>query len=302
MGAQTTLVTCKPPIDESEEFFSAIVNDIKKVPILLLSERGWGKSTALKTIIKRCKESHQDISVKIFDVSMSWFKTSPTKYRQLVTVEKIKAGQVVNVGDCIYEMGLLNEAQRRMFVGTIINQDYKKAYNLKLMDEKAFDGLPWNVYLFEEANTYFSSFSFRVKDWVSPVLSDFISVGRNYKLSAFLVATAEQGELAPSLRRRIRRIYGRLVAEDDIARVRRQDKDMANYLSKEIQRFNFIYLGDRFYGPVLIPDEVKTAAIDFPLDNIPVQKGGNPNFWREVFFGAVSVFAVWAFLSYFGVI
>jgi hypothetical protein len=265
---QTVLVEKKA---NGGDFYGAVTSDIKSSLIQFVSERGWGKSTALKNIVKRCMEKDPNIQFYAFDTSQSWYKKAPLKYRQLVTREKIKTGQVANIPDCVYEIGSLSEAERRVFLGIIIKQHYERRYQLSLSDPEAFNRLPWCVYILEEANVYFGSFSLRMKDWVTPVLQDFVSVGRNYKMSAFLVATAEQGEISPSLRRRSRRIYGKLVAEGDIAIVRRTDKAMAEYLAKDIPRFNFIYWGESFIGPIRVLDTVTETPADYIMKTPPIQ-------------------------------
>ena len=306
MVTQQTLITCKPPEGEDKAFYDAIINDIQKDILQFISMRGHGKSTSLKTIVKKCREAHPELQWLIFDVSQTWYESAPVKYRQLVTRERIKAGQIVSVPDCVYEMGSLTEQERRMFVGTIIAQVYRRRYNMKLNDPIAYAQLPTMVFVVEESNVVFGSYSFRVKDWISPVLADFVSVGRNYKLSAILVATVEEGEMSPSLRRRSRRIYGRLVAEGDIARVRKNNKAMAKYLSEEIPRFNFVYWGDRFFGPVKVPNEVKTPAKDYiPAESIAQPKGatdGGIFFLKTLGWFAFFLFAFYMFLSYFGVL
>lgn len=296
METQTTLT---PNVDESEAFFRAINKDIIKNPIQFLSERGHGKSSTLKTIVKRCREARTDVVFYIFDPSTTWYESAPVKYRQFVTVDRINAGQTVNVGDCVYEIGSLTEAQRRTFVGSMIAQHYKARYEMKINNPAEFAKLPTIVYVIEESNCIFGSFSFRIRDWISPILSDFISIGRNYKLSAIMVATAEEGEMAPSLRRRTRRIYGRLVAEGDVARVRRKDKAMANYLSKEIPRFHFVYDGDRFFGPIKVPDEVKLPAEDFPLPEATPQRVSNSSCLGWFMVGFIGVLGIYMLLKYF---
>ena len=296
---QTQLIEANT-VNEDEAFYNAIANDCPKNILQFISERGQGKSTALKTIIKRMRITNPELEFLVFDISQTWFQSAPLKYRQLVTVDKIRAGQVMNVSDCVYEMGELSEAQRRAFMGTIIAQIYKKRYEMKLNNPEEFAKLRTMIFVIEESNCVFGSYSFRQRDWISPILSDFVSVGRNYKLSAILVATVEVGEMAPSLRRRSRRIYGRLVAEGDISRVRRNNKEMAKFLSQEIPRFNFIYWGESgFIGPVKVPDEVKAPAIDYPLPEANPQGNNNPNFWSQLFFGVIGVFAIWAFITYF---
>jgi hypothetical protein len=293
---QTTLVEKVVASGDEREFYRAITSDVSKNIIQFISERGHGKSSALKTIVKRCRETHPELEFMAFDVSQSWYESAPLKYRQLVTLDKLRTGEIKNVVDCVYEMGSLSEAQRRQFIGTIIARIYKMRYEIKLNDPAAFAALPTLIFIIEESNVVFGSYSFRVKDWISPVLADFVSVGRNYKLSAILVATVEDGEMAPSLRRRSRRIYGRLVAEGDISRVRRNNKEMAKYLSQEISRFNFVYWGETFIGPVKVPDEVKTPAMDYiPREPVEEQVPFKIGFWGQFLIGAgiMALFLIW---------
>ena len=276
------------------EFYDKIAEDSKQVLIQLISEAGFGKTSSLRTIIAHCKKKHPDIVFKIFDISLAWFGCAPTKYRQFVTMDKIKLGQVANIDDCVYEIGRLTEEERRAFVGTIIGLDYRKRYELKLKTEqgteeerekakKIWGALPTLVMVYEESNIYFGSYSFRKNDEYSPMFQMFVSVGRNYKMRGFLVATAEIGEMAPSLRRRSRKIYGRLESEGDLAVVRRKNKDLAKYLI-EIPKYHFVYLSDKPYGPVKVPDLVKNVPEDYVVV-VPPQPQKR-SWWTEFIIGA----------------
>lgn len=278
----------------NEAFYSAVSKDITQVLVLFLSERGHGKSSSLKSIVQRCMKDHPEIVWKAVDPSQTWFHNSPLKYRQYVTREGMKKGLIKNVNNCVYEVGILTVAERRAFIGMIIAQDYQRAYNLRMNDPEGFKALPWTVYIVEEANTVFGSYSFTAKDAFSPILNDFVSVGRNFKLGAFLVGTAEDGEMAPSLRRRSRRIYGRLEAEGDLARIKRKDKALAHYLAAEIPRFHFVYYADKVYGPVRVPDDVKNIPVDYiPVDLKPHQDGHHFNVgWLQIliYLGIIAMF------------
>ena len=243
------------------EFYETITKDIQQTLIMFVSERGQGKSTSLKTIVQHCKNHHVELFFKIFDVSQSWYHKAPVKYRQQVTVEKLYKGQVSNIEDCVYEIGSLTKDERRAFVAFIIKNDWEERYNLKLENHGKLDKLPFIVYVLEEANVYVGSYSLRKNDHVSPILNDFISVGRNYKLSAFLVTTVEMGEMSPSLRDRSRKIYGRIISDRDFNAVKRRDKELAESL-KTLPKYHFVYMGDKTLGPVRIPDTVDFVPID----------------------------------------
>jgi len=228
---------------ENKGFYDQIAKDSKQSLILLVSEAGHGKSSSLKTIVAYCKEKRPDIVFFIFDVSQTWFHNAPTKYRQYVTMEKIQNRQIAHIHDCVYEIGSLPNEVKRAFVGTMLETEYTYRYNLKLkttqgtMEERKkakeeWDALPTLVVIAEEANIYWGSYSLRRSDPYTPVFQSFVSVGRNYKMRVCLVATAEQGEISTSLRRRVRRIFGRLISEGDLNRIRRKDKELSIYLKR----------------------------------------------------------------------
>jgi hypothetical protein len=295
MITQETLID--QPIQDTD-FFDKISEDIKKDLIILLSERGHGKSSSLRTIVDYCNKQHKDIYFKIFDVSQAWYHCAPVKYRQHITLEKIKTGQIANTCDCVYEIGALPQELRRAFVGEIVSQDWVKRYELKRQNPKALKNKPWIIYIFEEANVYFGSYSFRKNDQYSAILQDFVSVGRNYKLGAFLVATAEQGEISPSLRRRTKKIYGRIISDGDLRVIKRYSKGLSEYL-KQIPRFNFIYYNGKAYGPTHILDTVTNIPEDYVIEEseIEVKKGYNWSsfiFWVLFWLGLI-----WLFLEYF---
>lgn len=258
-------------VNSETEFYNKIAQDSKQALIQLVSEAGHGKSSSLRTIIEHCRRIHPEIVFKIFDIAQAWFHCAPVKYRQYVTIDKIAKGQVANANDCVYELGSLSDEERRAFVGTILQLDYAARYEAKMSNDGSLDKYPTLVYVFEESNIFFGSYSFRKNDAYSQIFQEFVSVGRNYKLRGFLVATAEVGEMSPSLRRRSRKIYGRIESDGDLAVVRRKNKDLAVYLT-QIPRFHFVYLSDRAYGPVKVPDLVKTVPEDYIVTPQPEAK------------------------------
>ena len=288
-----TLISLDDSKLEDNEFYDKIASDSKQVLIQLVSEAGHGKTSSLRTIIDYCRKKHPDIVFKIFDVSQAWYHCAPTKYRQYVTRDRIAKGQVANIVDCVYEIGALSDEEKRAFVGTIIGLDYSKRYNDKMNGDGKLDNYFTLVYVFEESNIYFGSYSFRKNDQYSPMFQMFVSVGRNYKMRGFLVATAEIGEMAPSLRRRSRKIYGRLESEGDLAVVRRKNKELAQYLI-EIPKYHFVYLSDKPYGPVKVPDLVKNVPDDYVVQVVEVEKVSLNGGWWIRFLAALGIFIMFA--------
>ena len=234
---------------------------------------------------------------KIFDVSQAWFHNAPVELRQMVTTQTLQRKQVANLDNCVYEMGILSEAQRRAFVASIVAQDYRERYEIKKENHGKIKELPWIVYVFEEANVYFGSYSFRRNDAFSPILQDFVSVGRNYKLSAFLVATAEQGEISPSLRRRVSRLYGRVESVSDLNALRRKDKG-AEKIVKALPKYHFLYYSGESFGPFRIRDEVAQRPRDHIVVDVPeesrYQRPLGLSWWVQFFIGvAVALGILW---------
>ena len=252
--------------DSETRLYEAITDDIIQVLIQLVSERGHGKSTSLRTIVDYCKKKHPELVFQIFDLSQSWWHCAPVEHRQHVTVENLNANRIQNIADCVYEIGSLSQEDRRAFVGTVVKQHWDQRYRLKMENPDELKKLPWVIFVFEESNIYFGSYSLRTNDEFTPIFQDFVSVGRNYKLGAFLVCTAEVGEMSPSLRRRSRKIYGRVESESDLSKIRRRDKNREVKVSDLVMtmpRFHFIYDGDRVYGPTKIPDIVTKTPTDY---------------------------------------
>ena len=245
---------------ENNEFYNKIAEDSKQTLIQLLSEAGHGKTSSLRTIVQYIKDKYPEIEFVIFDVSQAWYHNAPVSYRQLITPEKLYSGLYEKVTDCVYEMGMLNKDERRAFVGAFIKTYYDERYNAKL--EGRLDEYSNLLFIFEEANTYFGSYSLKQNDIYTPVFVDYVSVGRNYKLRGFLVATVEVGEVSTNIRRRSRKIYGRLESESDLAKIRRKDKELGSYL-KEIPKYHFVYYAGKPYHSGNIPDLVNNTPIDY---------------------------------------
>lgn len=264
--------------------FELLAEEVCVSLIQVVSVRGHGKSSSLRTIISEIQVERPDIVFKIFDVSQSHFHTSPLQHRQLVTPQTLKNKKVANLENCVYEMGQLSEPMRRAFVASIIDQDYRQRYNAKL--NGTLDKYPFMVMIFEEANVYFGSYSFRKNDEYSRVLQDFASVGRNYRMSGFLVATAEFGEIAPSLRRRVSRLYGRVESPSDIQALRRKDKKAAETI-KKIPRYHFLYFNGQSHGPFRVRDTVRSTPQDYyalpppPAYDRPL----GLSWWQQFFIG-----------------
>ncbi len=301
---QTNLVG--KPLDIIDPPFAEIAEDVTQTLIQFLAEKGHGKTSSLATIVKHCKENNANLVFKIFDLSQAWFHNAPVQYRQMVTPESWRNGQVENLGDCVYEMGMLSEESQRIFVASIINEDYNKRYNEKHRNAGSLKHLPWIIYIFEEADIYFGSRSFMKNDNISPILKKYVSVGRNFQLSGFLVATAEQGEVATKLRRRARHIYGKIEASGDLAKIKRRDKASWEIV-KNMPKYHFIYFSGTGSKPFRIRDEVKQTPEDYFVPLVETEKTEKTykyqrplglSWWEQAFIGLVCALIInWFFWS-----
>ncbi len=263
-------------------FYERIAKDSKQIIIHLVSEAGHGKSTSLRSIVDYIIKHNPNIVWKCFDCSQAWYHNAPLEHRQLVTRERIAKQQVVNLDNCVYEVGKLSKEEKRAFIGEIMTIDYNKRYDAKL--EGRLDEFPLMLYIFEEADVIFSSYSFRTNDKYSPVFQNYVSVGRNYKMRGFLISTAEQGEISPSLRRRTRKIYGRVISKGDLSAAKRNGitEDLTT-----IPRYHFHYQGIT----QRIPDVVTHTPVDYVVKEVPVvvEKPGFDAKWWAMFAGALLV-------------
>lgn len=270
------------------DFYDEIMQDSHQSLIHLVSEAGQGKTSSLRSIIQYIKSQTPDIVFKIFDCSQAWYHKAPVQHRQLVTAEKVLRGQVANLDNCVYEIGSMSKEHKREFLGRIMELDFAERYQAKI--EGRLDEYPLICFVMEEADIYFGSYSFRKTDTASAAFQNFSSVGRNYKMRGFLISTASQGEIAPSLRRRTRKIYGRLVSKGDLQAAKRHG--VTQDLSR-LPRYSFVY-NNRVQR---IPDTCTNTPQDYIVQApVHTQKPQFDNKWYMTFFGTLGVF--WLFWSF----
>jgi len=251
------------PVSDSLRFIDKIIDDFHEVNIVMNAVNGHGKSSSLRTIIGRLKERYPHSIVKIFDISQAWFHVAPVKHRQRVTVELLRENKILNINNCVYEMGSLSKIQRRVFIAWIVNQDYQSRYNMGLMyGIDSVKKLPMVFYVFEEATTYFGSWSLKRSDPHAGVLYEFITVGRNYGLRSFLVVNREKGSLSTDIRDISPKVLGYVEAESDLRYYAGKSKALRK-LVESMPKYNWVYYNKQRYGPFRIMDKVKNVPKDF---------------------------------------
>jgi hypothetical protein len=261
--------------DIPNEVIDQIIADIHEVPLSVVSRRGHGKTTSIKTLIARLLEQHPKTKVKVFDLSTQWYHTAPLKHRVHITWGKDSKledlGKYPNLGNCVYEIGDLPQDEMRLFVAHIIRQDYDHRRSIALRSREAVDQLPLIVYIFEEANIYFKSSSLKRKGKATEYLNKYISIGRNYGMSGILISTVEKGEISTEIRRRSSHLYGKLLSESDIGGMK------SKYSKREVDRlidlpkYHWLYVMRGFSKPFRIRDTVKTRPETYRWYSDPVE-------------------------------
>jgi len=212
-----------------------IVEDLYLYPVVCVAQRGHGKTTLIKKLV----ESAPQIVWKIFDVSQSWYHSAPVEYRMWV---KPDSTYKPNVRNCVYELGQLSEADRRAFIAHIIGQDYDARYmGVFVNGPSEIEKIPLIVYVIEESNVIFNSYSLNKADEVGEVLRDFISVGRNYGLNGLFVTTASMGELSTRIRRRASLLMGQVLGRGELGAIRQRSNKETTEKVRLLKRFEFLY-------------------------------------------------------------
>lgn len=218
-----------------------VIEDLREVPVCLVSRRGWGKSSSVKTIIERLLRKYPDTIVKIFDSSLSWYFKAPVSYRQLVTREKIEADQVSNIGSCVYTLRLDRE-DKRAFIASIVEADFRERFDLALKyGEDTLKGLPMILYVIEESNLVLSSSSLLREDIAGEVLNSFISEFRNLGFAGGLFVTTRLRELSTGIRERSKLLIGKVYGEGDLRLIKAVTDTRTRDLCKGLAKYHFIY-------------------------------------------------------------
>lgn len=290
--AQKKTLTDKPKPEPSWDsgVTKQIYSDMTELLITCLAINGHGKSSMMRNLV----ESAEDVIFKVFDVSQVWFHSSPMKHRIRVRQEHLY-GFVPNLEDCVYELGLLTESERRWFIAHIIGEDYALRYAaVEAEGLGIIDQIKPIIYIIEEANTVFKSASLNKEDDAGSVLRDWVSVGRNYGLRGILIATGSAGELATRVRERSSLLLGRLLGRRDVTAVRQRAGKNVVERTKRLGRFEWIYwngvASDKFKSQPYASENVPVDyVIEEPepepeLDVQPVEDLGSWEAWRDEYY------------------
>lgn len=254
-------------ITSTTEEILKILADIYDFMIIFVSNRGHGKSSSLRHILQKLKEKDPNIIIKVFDISQSHYWTSPLKYRQLVTLTAIHRNVIANIGDCVYECGLLPEDDIRNFIASIVESDYRERYDFKLKyGDIAVKSLPYIIYCIEESNVAFDSYSLKRNDAASNYIQKFVSVGRNFNMSAFLCCTRMKGELSTEIRERSAIIMGKVNGPSELNNISKLASKEHRKLCKMLPKYHFTY-SNSDPVPFHIPDTVTETPEDYVIPN-----------------------------------
>lgn len=273
------------------QLYDTICRDLRTSLLHLVSEPAHGKSNFIKSIVSYAKShsKYGDLEFVVVDPSISWWHNSPLEKRQRVNRRTLCNGSISNEYDCVYYVGELSDIERRAFVGELLGQHQRQRTKSAL--EGTLDDYPTLVLILEEADTYLSSYSLRAKDQYASILNDFVSISRNLKIRGIAISTASTGSVSPSLRKRSRKIYGRVINEGDLNEARR----IGNTVDlRRIQKYTFTY-DNKIKEPNLVKQHTPQ---DYRRN--PLQPAQEPRFnlsWWIRFLSPIVI--TWLFFSYF---
>jgi len=276
------------PVEEakSDNHLDLLLTDLIRKILICMGEPGHGKTVTVKDLVYHAKQ-HGWI-VKIFDISLAWRYNAPVEHYQKVVNPELYR----NMDDCIYDIAMLSPNERRELIASIIKQDWIIRYLGIDADPDYLSYEPQTLYIFEEGNSYFDSYSLNRKDAAGAILTDFISARRNYKQSAVIVATAVSGEVATKFRRRCNFLSGKIMGEEERRYLKNGTsrgfmekasilglREFIYYGSREIkQPFSFTYRDYptpeitevKLDEPTVIVEEEDNVVVDEPKKGIPL--------------------------------
>jgi len=222
------------PLSESIENMS---QDLEKMPLLITASRGSGKSTLTKKLVKRLRE--KGCIVKVFDISGSWYNSSPLSLRVRVNLGNLSTIQ--NKPDTVYDLLELDHLDRLAFFACICKQDLDNRARIKYEEgETALSSQPLIIYVLEEANTYLSTHSLTAQNQATNSITDMVSVGRNFKIS-FIGIVTRSNEVNTKIRERANLLIGRTVGSNEASNLTRATNKLLVNRAKELPPFKFIY-------------------------------------------------------------
>ena len=214
-----------------------ILDDAELKPLVVAGEPGNGKTTIVKQLTMMAKK--RGWIVQCFDISTAWYHDSPLSNR----VTCYDWGSPPNIGDTMYDMSALSTMDRRTLVSRMIKENWDTRLDGVKDDPEYLGSQPMHLYIFEEGNTYFSSSDLNKKDWCGQTLTDFISVRRNLKFTAIIVATAVSGEIATRFRRRCSYMLSRVTSQEERNYLRKSTDDETMKVTMSLPRYKFVFYG-----------------------------------------------------------
>jgi len=214
-----------------------VYSDLASKPLAVVGEGKHGKTSVVKHLV--AKALNDGYRVKAFDISLEWFYNVPLPYKQTC----LSPHSYVNKDNCVYDLSLLGNDERRVLIASIIYNDWLNLRDMKVTDYERFLRQPRILMIFDEGSSYLSSRAINKADHWGTVLTDFLASGRNFKQDGIIIARAISGEIATKYRRKCNYLLGKIMGEEEIGYLRRGTSRDFIETTKTLPPYHFIYYG-----------------------------------------------------------
>jgi len=207
--------------------FTIDLNEALRSGVFIAGGKGTTKSNLGKIIAQKLME--KNVTVKVFDISRAWLKSSiPYVYKITTNIRS----DVNLYRSVIFDLSVLLPKDTKRFISLILAKEWDMQVRLTELQRK------WIVYVFEEVQDLIPQGRLRSNE-AQQVLRLF-TTGRNYKMS--YVAITQRPALTDTsvFELTFQKYFARMNGENDLRKV-------ANYIGAKAYDLEKLRIGEFFY-------------------------------------------------------
>ena len=234
--------------------------------VFVSAVRQHGKTKLCELLVDRLID--KGCFVKVFDVSKAW-NDSNIPYR--VTLKDCRNVYYPQYGSVVFDLSRLYMSQQQMVVQLILGADFRQ----RTASDKP-KGLPWTVYVFEEAQIIMPNGSLR-SSYAQEALRT-VSVGANFNLGYMLVSQRPADVSTKAISRCSQFYLGRHIEVNDVTKLKRflgiRKYDEAHLLLSKLHKRQFIYYNG---------NKLKKFTTPNYIQHVTQREYRKPSFWQRLF-------------------